>query len=181
MIKKLLFTLIIVTLSSHTLFSQQKNDELSYIQTAIDDFCQRKDMRKSDIFSVLYDTLTVNGTSLIQVSFCPDDTISCHLLSNADSIGKPYYIGISYIEKYQKLFHWINDDANPILDEKTYNILVKYNYIKRVNVPTHEYLLRGGFLDDGTKTRQYYFIEGDPSKFKRTYSIWFKLPSKYRK
>ena len=179
--KNLLVILIIVILSPQALYTQEKDSSLLYIHTSINDFCKRKDLRKSNIFGVLLDTLSIKGTTLMRVTICPDDTVSCHLLSNADSVGKPYYIGISYIEKCQKLFHWINDEINPILDEKTYDKLVEYNYIKRVNVPSHEYLLRGGMLDDGTKIRQYYFVKGHPYKFKMTYSIWHKLPIKYRK
>lgn len=177
----LLVILVILIIFPHSLYTQEKDSNLLYIQTSINDFCKRKDTCKSNIFSVLFDTLSVRGVTLMRVTICPDDTVSCYLLSNADSVGKPYYIGISYIEKYRKLFHWINDDINPILDEKTYDKLVEYNYIKRVNVPSHEYLLRRAILDDGTKIRQYYFIKGQPYKFRMTYSIWHKLPFKYRK
>ena len=77
------------------------------------------------------------------------------------------FVSISYIERDGKLFYWDTDDS--CLTQEIYEVLLKYDFIERRNVPSQEYLLgERGYFQDEVK------------HYKRQYSSVAKLPKGMR-
>ena len=84
------------------------------------------------------------------------------------------FVSISYIECDGKLFYWDIDDSS--LTQEVYDVLLKYDFIERRDVPSQEYLLgERGYFQDGVKHYQYYFCKSNPNDYKRRYSSVAKL------
>lgn len=149
-----------------------------FVETAINDFLKRKDASKSDVFSIGISEYKNNISDVIKLSVFPQDSLWRFLLSNADSLGTKE-ISISYIEIDNKLFYWDVNDS--YLSPEVYDILIKYDFIERRNVPTQGWLVgERGHFDDGNKINQYYFCKTDPIRFKRTYSVYYKPPQRIK-
>lgn len=153
-------------------------DPRPFVSTAINDFLTRKESKSSDVFGVLIMNHNINGSDIIEITILPVDSQWKFLLSNADSLGTSF-ISISYIERGNKLFYWNTDDSG--LTQEVYDILLKYDFIERRDVPTQEWLIgeRGRF-QDGTKDHQYYFCKCNPVRFKRRYSSIVKPPKRMK-
>lgn len=154
----------------------------SYIYPAVDNFLKKKDAEKSSVFEISCDNIKSGKFDLVKITIIPMYEYDVFYLTNTDSIGKPYHSIISYIEKEGKLFYWYDDNAGSILTEKIYNKLLEYNFIKRVDLPSPEWLITlyapGG---QEIKLWHYYFVNGKYNKFKKNYSIWTRIPLKYRR
>ena len=149
-------------------------DMRPFVSTAIDDFLTRKEADSSDVFGVLIMYHKNDGSDIIEVSILPEDSQWKFLLSNEDSLGTPF-ISISYIERNGKLFYW--DVNNSFLTQKIYDVLLKYDFIERRDVPSQEWLLgERGYFRDGIKNHQYYFCKCNSECFKRRYSSISKFP-----
>lgn len=147
-----------------------------FIETAISDFLKRKDAKKSDVFSIMTSYHAVGGEDAVCVSVHPHGDAWKFLLAETEGIGSPH-VSVSYIEQDGKMFYWCIDGG--VLTQEVYDILVKYDFIEHRGTGLQESLnLERGCFDDGTKVQQYYFRKSAPSQFKRTYSIWTKLPGK---
>lgn len=147
-----------------------------FIETAISDFLKRKDAKKSDVFSIMTSYHAVGGEDAICVSVHPQGDAWKFLLAETEGIGSPH-VSVSYIEQDGKMFYWCIDGG--VLTQEVYDMLVKYDFVEHRGADLQESLnLERGCFDDGTKVQQYYFRKSDPSQFKRTYSIWTKLPGK---
>lgn len=152
-------------------------DMRPFVSTAIDDFLTRKEADSSDVFGVLIMNHKNDGSDIIEVSILPEDSQWKFLLSNEDSLGTPF-ISISYIERNGKLFYWeVNDSC---LTPEVYDVLLKYDFIERRDVPSQEWLLGRGYFRDGVKNHQYYFFKSNPEWFKRRYSSISKLPKNFK-
>ena len=152
-------------------------DVRPFVTTAIDDFLSRKEAGSSDVFSVLIMNHKIHNSDILEVSILPEDSLWKFLLSDADSLGTSY-ISIAYIERNEKLFYWYIDDS--CLTQEVYDILLKYDFIERRDVPDHGWLLDRGYHQDGVKSHQYYFCKCDPKHFKRRYSSVTKLPKRMK-
>ncbi len=152
-------------------------DERPFVCTAIEDFLTRKDASSSDVFSILISYHKIEDSEIIGVCILPEDSNWKFLLSNADSLGTSY-ISISYIERDNKLFYWYTD--NSYLTQEVYDVLLKYDFIERRDVPDHGWLLERGYIQDGVKNYQYYFCKCNHKRFKRRYSSITKLPKRIR-
>jgi hypothetical protein len=148
-----------------------------FISTAINDFLTTKEASNSDVFNVLITYHKIEESEVIGVNILPEDSQWKFLLSNADSLGTSY-ISISYIERDDKLFYWHTDDS--CLTQDVYDILLKYDFIERRDVPSHEWLLDRGYFQDGVRNYQYYFFKCNHERFKRRYSSVIKLPKRIR-
>lgn len=148
-------------------------DVRPFVSTAIDDFLTRKDAGRSDVFGVLVMNHKIKSSDILEVCIIPEDAKWKFMLSNADTLGTSY-ISISYIERDGKLFYWNTDDS--CLSQDVYDVLLKYDFIERRDVPDQEWLLGRGYLQDGVKNHQYYFCKCNPERFKRRYSSVSKLP-----
>ena len=173
-------TLLLAILFANIVNSQSQSDiNLPYIKVAIEDFLKRKDSKKSDVFAIYSDNIRLNHNELILIEIIPEDSCCAYLLSNADGINKPYIYDIHLIEIKNKLFHWLGTSTNVLLRQKIVDKLIEYNFIKRIDVPTQEWLLGAKPNIDFRKIRQYYFIKGEYEKYKTTYSEIRKIPKKY--
>ena len=147
-----------------------------YVSTAIDDFLTRKEACNSEVFSVFIMNHKIDNSIVIEITILPEDAQWKFLLSNADSLGTPF-VSISYIERNDKLFYWYVDDS--CLTQEVYDILLKYDFIERRDVPSREWLLgERGYFQDGVKNHQYYFCKCNPERFKRRYASVTKLPKR---
>lgn len=145
-----------------------------FVETVIDDFLRRKDASHSNVFSIGIWEYKNNISDIIKLDVFPQDSLWRFLLSNADSLGTKE-VSISYIEKDNKLFYW--DVSDSWLTQEVYNVLMKYDFIERRDVPNQGWLVgERGYFDDGDKIYQYYFCKTDPNHFKRTYSVYPKPP-----
>ena len=82
------------------------------------------------------------------------------------------FVSISYIERDGKLFYWDIDDSS--LTQEVYDVLLKYDFIERRDVPSQEYLLgERGYFQDEVK-------QSNPNDYKRRYSSVAKLPKGMR-
>ena len=89
------------------------------------------------------------------------------------------FVSISYIECDGKLFYWDIDDSS--FTQEVYDVLLKYDFIERRDVPSQEYLLgERGYFQDEVKHYQYYFCKSNPNDYKRRYSSVAKLPKGMR-
>lgn len=153
-------------------------DPRPFVSTAINDFLTRKESENSDVFGVLIMNHNINGSDIIEITILPEDSHWKFLLSNVDSLGTSL-ISISYIERNNKLFYWNTDDS--CLTQEVYDVLLKYDFIERRDVPTQEWLIgERGYFQDGTKNHQYYFCKYTPERFKRRYSSIRKLPKRMK-
>lgn len=153
-------------------------DVRPFVSMSIDDFLTRKDAGSSDVFGVLINNHKIDDSDIIEVVILPEDPQWKFLLSNADSLGTPV-VSISYIERNGKLFYW--DVADLGLTQEVYDILLKYDFIERRDVPSQEWLLgERGYFQDGVKIHQYYFCKCNPDSFKRRYSSVTKLPKRMK-
>lgn len=153
-------------------------DVKPFVNTAIDDFLTQKEAGSSDVFSVLIENYEIGGSEIIGLTILPKDSQWKFLLSNADSLGTSF-VSISYIERDGKLFYWDIDDSS--LTQEVYDVLLKYDFIERRDVPSQEYLLgERGYFQDGVKYYQYYFCKDNPNDYKRRYSSVAKLPKRMR-
>ncbi|MBQ3512062.1 MAG: hypothetical protein IJA30_07200 [Bacilli bacterium] len=153
-------------------------DVRPFVSTAIDDFLTRKEADRSDVFGVLLMNHKIGDSDILEVCILPEDSKWKFLLSNADSLGTSY-VSISYIERNDKLFYWnVNDSC---LTQDVYDVLLKYDFIERRDVPNQEWLMgeRGYFLD-GVRSHQYYFCKCNSEHFKRRYSSVVKLPKRMK-
>ena len=149
-----------------------------FVSTAIDDFLTRKEASSSDVFGVLIMNHEIAGSNIVEVTISPEDSQWKFLLSNEDSLGTPF-VSISYIERNGKLFYWNVDGS--YLTKEVYNVLLKYDFIERRNVPSQEFLIGArGYFQDGVKNHQYYFCECNPKYYKRRYSSISRLPKRMR-
>ena len=153
-------------------------DVRPFVTTAIDDFLTQKEADSSDVFSVMIEDYEVDGFEIIGVTILPNDSRWKFLLSNEDSLGTSF-VSISYIERDGKLFYWYIEDS--CLTQEVYDVLLKYDFIERRDVPSQEYLLgERGYFQDGVKNYQYYFCKSNPNDYKRRYSSVAKLPKRMR-
>ena len=153
-------------------------DVRSFVTTAIDDFLTQKEASASDVFCVLIEDYVIDGSEIIGVTILPQDSRWKFLLSNEDSLGTSF-VSISYIERDGKLFYWDTDDS--CLTQEVYDVLLKYDFIERRDVPSQEYLLgERGYFQDGVKNYQYYFCKSNPNDYKRRYSSVAKLPKRMK-
>lgn len=153
-------------------------DVRPFVSTAINDFLTRKEAGNSDVFGVLIMNHKIDYSDIIEVTILPEDAQWKFLLSNADSLGTPF-VSISYIERNDKLFYWNVDDS--CLTQEVYDILLKYDFIERRDVPSQEWLLgERGYFQDGVKNHSYYFCKCNPESFKRRYSSVMKLPKRMK-
>ena len=153
-------------------------DVKPFVSTAIGDFLTQKEAGSSDVFSVLIENYEIDGSEIIGLTIIPNDSQWKFLLSNADSLGTSF-VSISYIERDGKLFYWDIDDSS--LTQEVYNVLLKYDFIERRDVPSQEYLLgERGYFQDGVKHYQYYFCKSNPNDYKRRYSSISRLPRRMR-
>lgn len=168
----LLFLLSSCYISTATL------DVKPFVSTAIDDFLTQKEAGSSDVFSVLIENYEIGGSEIIGLTILPNDSQWKFLLSNADSLGTSF-VSISYIERDGKLFYWDIDDSS--LTQEVYDVLLKYDFIERRDVPSQEYLLgERGYFQDEVKHYQYYFCKSNPNDYKRRYSSVAKLPKRMK-
>ena len=152
--------------------------------TAIEDFVKTSARKESNVFSISSANYRVsrnhNLVELIKVSISSKDSSWTFLMSNSDSIGKPYIYNIGLEERDGKLFYW-DKEGEGILTQEIYDKLTEYNFIKHVDVPSQEWLVGAiGCFDDSKKVTQYYFELGNSRKFKKTRSIWTKIPIMYK-
>jgi len=149
-----------------------------FVETVIDDFLRRKDASHSNVFSIGIWEYKNNISDIIKLDVFPQDSLWRFLLSNADSLGTKE-VSISYIEKDNKLFYW--DVSDSWLTQEVYDILMKYDFIERRDVPNQGWLVgERGYFDDGDKIYQYYFCKTDPNHFKRRYSVYHKPPQRIK-
>lgn len=171
-----MLTVLFLLFSCYTAISTL--DVKPFVSTAIDDFLTQKEAGSSDVFSVLIEDYVIDGSEIIGVTILPKDSRWKFLLSNEDSLGTSF-VSISYIERDGKLFYWDTDDS--CLTQEIYEVLLKYDFIERRNVPSQEYLLgERGYFQDGVKHYQYYFCKSNPNDYKRRYSSVAKLPRRMR-
>lgn len=153
-------------------------DAKPFVSTAIDDFLTRKEADESNVFGLLIKNYKIDGSDIVKVTIIPEDSQWKFLLSNADSLGTSV-VSISYIERNGKLFYWYVNDS--CLTQDVYDILLKYNFIERRDVPSQEWLIgERGYFQDGDKDYQYYFCKCNPYRFKRRYSSVTKLPKRMK-
>ena len=153
-------------------------DVKPYVETALNDFVNRKDAALSNVFYILIQKHKIDNLDVLELSVLPEDEHWKFLLSNCDSLGS-HCVSIDYVERDCKLFYWDVDGAN--LTQDVYNVLLKYDFIERRDVPNQEWLIgERGYFQDGVKTQQYYFCMSDPKYFKRRYSSASKLPKRMK-
>ena len=150
-------------------------DVRPFVNTAIDDFLTRKESDKSNVFCVLIMNHKIYDFDVLEVTILPEDPQWKFLLSNADSLGTSF-ISISYIERDNKLFYWNTDDS--CLTQEVYDVLLKYDFIERRDVPDQSWLLGRGYFQDETKNHQYYFCKCNHERYKRRYSSVTKFPKR---
>ena len=149
-----------------------------FVSTAVDDFLTRKEARSSDVFGVLIMNHEIAGPDIVEVTISPEDSHWKFLLSNADSLGTPF-VSIAYLERNGKLFYWNVDGS--CLTKEVYDVLLKYDFIERRDVPSQEFLIgERGYFQDGVKNYQYYFCKYNPKHYKRRYSSISRLPKRMR-
>ena len=125
-----MLTVLFLLFSCYTAISTL--DVKPFVSTAIDDFLTQKEAGSSDVFSVLIEDYVIDGSEIIGVTILPKDSRWKFLLSNEDSLGTSF-VSISYIERDGKLFYWDTDDS--CLTQEIYEVLLKYDFIERRNVP----------------------------------------------
>ena len=153
-------------------------DVKPYVETALNDFVNRKDAALSNVFYILIQKHKIDNLDVLELSVLPEDEHWKFLLSNCDSLGT-HCVSIDYVERDYKLFYWDVDGAN--LTQEVYNVLLKYDFIERRDVPNQEWLIgERGYFQDGVKNQQYYFCKSDPKHFKRRYSSASKLPKRMK-
>lgn len=151
-------------------------DVRPYVHTVIEDFKKRKDVKESDVVSLLIREMEIKGKDVIEISVFPEDSLWRFLLSNADSLGSPA-VSIEYEEIDGQLFYW--DVEGNVLTQEVYDKLMEYDFIERRDVPDRRYLVgERGCFQDGTKTHQYFFLKGNHKRFKRRYEICFCPPKR---
>ena len=176
--KRIYIAVILMILAVANTFAQNGSviDVKPYVETALNDFICRKDAALSNVFSILIQTHKIDNSDVLELSFLPEDKHWKFLLSNSDSLGTPY-VSIDYLERDCKLFYWYVDGAN--LTQDVYDVLLKYDFIERRDVPNQEWLIGArGYFQDGVKICQYFFSKSDPKHFKRRYSSVKKLPKR---
>ena len=178
--KRIYIAITLMILAVANTFAQNESvvDVKPYVETVLNDFICRKDAALSNVFSILIQTHKIDNSDVLELSFMPEDKHWKFLLSNSDSLGTPY-VSIDYLERDCKLFYWYVDGAN--LTQDVYDVLLKYDFIERRDVPNQEWLIGArGYFQDGVKTQQYYFCKSDPKHFKRRYSSVNKLPERMK-
>lgn len=168
---------LLLSIFFNYLVSTEIFDVKPFVSTAIDDFLTRKDAQTSDVFCVLINSHKIGDSDVVEVTILPEDMECKFLLSNEDSLGTPA-VSISYIERNGKLFYWNVDGL--CLTQEVYEVLFKYDFIERRNVPSQEWLLGRGSFQDRVKSNQYYFCECNSEYFKRRYASIVKIPKRIR-
>ena len=158
--------------------TMKRLDVKPFVFAAVDDFLIRKESESSDVFCISIMNYNIDGSDIIEITILPEDSQWKFLLSNADSLGTSF-ISISYIERDNKLFYWNTD--NSYLTQEVYDVLSKYDFIERRDVPSQEFLIgERGHFQDGVKHHHYYFCKSNHNNNKRRYSSITKLPKRMK-
>ena len=150
-------------------------DVRPYVHTVIEDFKKRKDVKESDVVSLLIREMEIKGKGVIEISVFPEDSLWRFLLSNADSLGSPA-VSIEYEEIDGQLFYW-NVEGN-VLTQEVYDKLMEYDFIERRDVPDRRYLVGERQFPGREKDQSVFFLKGNHKRFRRRYEICFCPPKR---